>query len=328
MGIGAGQSGMSGGEWRDLDGLTARQRRVLGALTDVYAVSQRVVAGDRHLYEALVGLAQPFATRYPMVDGKGNFGSVDWEAPADMEYTEARLAPIASDVELLPLLLSNGGGGVPPHNLREVIAATIAYLDDREIDLRGLLGHIAGPDFPTGAILTNGADLPTIYESGRGRLLLRARADIEQGPRGIQIVVSELPFGVRKGGDGGVIVQIADGVRSAVLAGVSDLLDESDHDNRWRSSWGSLLRLVIVLAADVDPGEMLERLYAQTDLQVWLPVEMVARVDSAPRLMGLRESISEWVSARLRSGSQEAVRGELLSVAERYGDERRTTVAT
>ncbi len=294
----------------------------------MYAVSQRVVAGDRHLYEALVGLAQPFATRYPMVDGKGNFGSVDWDAPADMEYTEARLAPVASDVGLFPLLLSNGGGGVPPHNLREVIAATIAYLDDREIDLRGLLGHIAGPDFPTGAIFTNGADLPTIYEFGRGRLVLRARADIEQGPQGVQIVVRELPFGVRKGGDAGVIVQIADGVRSGALAGISDLLDQSDHDSRWRSSWGSLLRLVIVLAADVDPGEMLERLYAQTDLQVSPPVEMVACVDGAPRLMGLRESISEWVSARLRSGSQEAVRGQLLGVAERYGDERRTTIAT
>jgi DNA gyrase subunit A len=144
---------MTAGEVPDLaDGLTRSERRVLGVLTSAYVRSQDAVEGDQGLYEVLVRMAQSFAVRYPLVEGLGNFGNNDGWPAADIQYTQARRAPIGADAACFPLLLVNGAPGIPPHNLREVIAATLAYLDDPEIGVEQLLEHITGPDFPTGAI--------------------------------------------------------------------------------------------------------------------------------------------------------------------------------
>jgi DNA gyrase subunit A len=221
-------------------------------------------------------------------------------------------------LEFFPLLLANGGTGIPPHNLREVTAGTLAYLDDRQLTRAALMAHIAGPDFPTGAVLTNTADLPNIYESGRGRLLLRARADIEHGKDCARLVVTELPIGVHKFGACGVLAQIARRALSGALTGIGDVIEGP------AGSPG----FTVVLSAGVDPGEMLERLWQETALEISLPVELGARVNGAPRRMGLLEVVAEWVDSRLRANSADSVRETLLAVEERYGDERRTTLAS
>src|SRR5918999_611656 len=265
------------------DGLKPVHRRVLFSMNEnglqpnrSYAKSARIVGdvmgkyhphGDSAIYDALVRLAQDFSMRNPLVDGQGNFGSVDDDPAAAMRYTEARLAPIAREMlrdldadtvdfqpnydgqnnepvvlpARFPNLLVNGSSGIavgmatniPPHNLRETIAATIAYIDDPDIDTAGLMRHIKGPDFPTGGAILGLSGIRDAYETGRGRVVVQGRAHIEPLRQGKEaIVVTEMPYQVSKGdgrNDGsGLIKKIAEQVHTGKLKEVSDLRDESD----------------------------------------------------------------------------------------------------
>src|SRR5919205_2397478 len=277
------------------DGLKPVQRRVLFAMNEAglqpnrgYAKCARIVGdvmgkyhphGDSAIYDTLVRLAQDFSMRSPLVDGQGNFGSVDDDPAAAMRYTEARLAPLAREMlrdldadtvdftpnyandrqeptvlpSRFPNLLVNGASGIavgmatniPPHNLREAIAATIAYIENPEITTEGLMQHLKGPDFPTGGIILGLGGIRDAYETGRGRVRVRARAHIEPLTHGKEaIIVTELPFMVKKGGDGGVIRKIADLVLDKKITEISDLRDESDRNG---------MRIVIELKRDAIP---------------------------------------------------------------------------
>src|SRR6266508_3772358 len=219
--------------------------------------------GDTAIYDTLVRMAQPFSLRYPLVDGQGNFGSVDDDPPAAMRYTEARLARLATELleELdsdtvdfgpnydeskreplvlparFPNLLVNGSSGIavgmatniPPHNLREVTDAIIAMIDEPDISVEKLMAHVKGPDFPTGGIIVGRQGIRDAYETGRGRVRVRARVGIEEIGQGKEaLIVTELPFAVKKGGDGGLITKIADLVHDKKIPDISDLRDESD----------------------------------------------------------------------------------------------------
>jgi DNA gyrase subunit A len=320
------------------DGLKPVHRRVLYAMNELglgptrsYAKCAKIVGevmgnyhphGDSAIYDALVRMAQDFSMRNELVDGQGNFGSVDDDPAAAMRYTEARLARIATemlrDLDMdtvdfapnydgsrreplvlparFPNLLVNGSSGIavgmatniPPHNLREVIAATIAYIDDPDIDTAGLMRHIKGPDFPTGGIILGHAGIKDAYETGRGRVRVQARAHIEPLKQGKEaIVVTELPFQVKKGGDGGLISKIADLVHEKRISEVSDLRDESDKRG---------MRLVIELKRDVIPKVALNKLYKHTSMQTTFGVNMVALVDNVPRTLPLQAVIHNYVA--------------------------------
>jgi DNA gyrase subunit A len=278
--------------------------------------------GDSAIYDALVRMAQDFSMRNELVDGQGNFGSVDDDPAAAMRYTEARLARIATemlrDLDMdtvdfapnydgsrqeplvlparFPNLLVNGSSGIavgmatniPPHNLREVIAATIAYIEDPDIGTDGLLKHIKGPDFPTGGIILGRRGIRDAYETGRGRVRVQARAHVEPLRQGKEaIVVTELPFMVKKGGDGGLIQKIADLVHDKKIPEISDLRDESDKRG---------MRLVIELKRDAIPKVVLNKLYKHTSMQSTFGVNMVALVDNVPRTLNLRAVIHNYVA--------------------------------
>src|SRR5438067_3719490 len=319
------------------DGLKPVHRRVLYAMNELglgptrsYAKCAKIVGevmgnyhphGDSAIYDALVRMAQEFSMRAELVDGQGNFGSVDDDPPAAMRYSEARLSRIATemlrDLDMdtvdfgpnydgsrqeplvlparFPNLLVNGSSGIavgmatniPPHNLREVIDATIAYIDDPEIDADGLCKHVKGPDFPTGGIILGRAGIKEAYETGRGRVRVQARAHVEPLKQGKEaIVVTELPFMVKKGGDGGLIQKIADLVHEKRIAEISDLRDESDKRG---------MRLVIELKRDAIPKVVLNKLYKHTPMQTTFGVNMVALVDNVPRTLSLREAIGHYV---------------------------------
>src|SRR5437764_2170455 len=277
--------------------------------------------GDSAIYDALVRMAQPFSVRAELVDGQGNFGSVDDDPAAAMRYTEARLARVASEMlrdldmdtvdfapnydgsrqeplvlpSRFPNLLVNGSSGIavgmatniPPHNLREVIDATIAYIDDPAIDVAGLMQHVKGPDFPTGGVILGHGGIRDAYETGRGRVRVQARAHIEPLKQGKEaIVVTELPFMVKKGGDGGLIQKIADLVHDKRIPEISDLRDESDKRG---------MRLVIELKRDAIPKVVLNKLYKHTPMQSTFGLNMVALVDNVPRTLSLREAIGHYV---------------------------------
>jgi DNA gyrase subunit A len=278
--------------------------------------------GDSAIYDALVRMAQDFSLRYQLIDPQGNFGSVDDDPPAAQRYTEARLARIATemlrDLDMdtvdfapnydgsrqeplvlparFPNLLVNGSSGIavgmatniPPHNLREVIGATIAYIDDPDIDLDGLMRHVTGPDFPTGGIILGRGGIRDAYATGRGRVRVQARAHIEPLTHGKEaIVVTELPFMVKKGGDGGLIQKIADLVHEKRISEISDLRDESDKRG---------MRLVIELKRDAIPKVVLNKLYKHTPMQSTFGVNMVALVDNVPRTLDLRDAIRHYVA--------------------------------
>jgi DNA gyrase subunit A len=323
------------------DGLKPVHRRVLYAMqlaglqpNRPYRKCARVVGdvmgsfhphGDQAIYDTLVRLAQDFAQRYPLVDGQGNFGSVDNDPPAAQRYTEARLAPLATEMlrdidadtvdfgpnydesQMEPLvlparypnLLVNGSAGIavgmatniPPHNLRETIDATIAYIDDPDIDTAGLMKHVKGPDFPTGGIIVGRAGIKEAYETGRGRIVVRARAHIEPLRQGKEaIIVTELPYQVSKGdgrNDGsGLIKKIAEVVNDKKVPEVADLRDESDQSG---------VRLVIELKRDVIPKVALNKLYKHTAMQTTFGANMVALVDGVPRTLGLQQMIHNYV---------------------------------
>jgi DNA gyrase subunit A len=320
------------------DGLKPVHRRVLYAMHDLglqpnrpYRKSAFIVGevmgkyhphGDSAIYDTLVRMAQDFSLRYPLIDGQGNFGSIDDDPAAAMRYTEARLARLATellrDIEAdtvdfgpnydesqseplvlparFPNLLVNGSSGIavgmatniPPHNLREVIGAVRAYIDNPEIDLAGLMEHVKGPDFPGGGTIMGSAGIRDAYASGRGSVKLRAKAHVEPLKGGKDaIIVSELPFMVKKGGDGGVITKIADLVREKKITGISDLRDESDRSG---------MRLVIELKRGGDPPPVvLNQLYKHTQMQTSFGVNMVALVDGVPRTLSLKELIATYV---------------------------------
>jgi DNA gyrase subunit A len=278
--------------------------------------------GDSAIYDTLVRLAQDFSMRYPLVDGQGNFGSIDDDPAAAMRYTEARLTRIAMEMlrdldqdtvdfvpnydgrrseplvlpARFPNLLVNGSSGIavgmatniPPHNLREVTDAVIAYVDDPQISVEGLMRHIKGPDFPTGGLILGRQGIRDAYETGRGRVRVQARAHIEPIQQGKEaIIVTELPFTVKKGGDGGLIQKIADLVHEKKLPDITDLRDESDRNG---------MRLVIELKRDAIPKVVLNQLYKHTAMQTTFGVNMVALVDRVPRLLSLREVIGAYVA--------------------------------
>jgi DNA gyrase subunit A len=277
--------------------------------------------GDSAIYDTLVRLAQDFAMRYPLVQGQGNFGSIDDDPAAAMRYTEARLSRIATEMlrdldsdtvdftpnydgsqqeplvlpSRFPNLLVNGSAGIavgmatniPPHNLRETISATIAFIEDPDIDVDRLMRHMKGPDFPTGGIVLGMGGIRDAYETGRGRVRIQARAHVEPLKQGKEaIIVTELPYMVKKGGDGGLIQKIVDLVHDKKLSGISDLRDESDKHG---------MRLVIELKRDAIPKVVLNQLYKHTPMQTTFGVNMVALVDGVPRTLSLREALDAYV---------------------------------
>ena len=320
------------------DGLKPVHRRVLYAMNELglgptrsYAKCAKIVGevmgnyhphGDSAIYDTLVRMAQEFSMRYQLVDGQGNFGSIDDDPAAAMRYTEARLARTSTEMlrdldmdtvdfapnydgsrreplvlpSRFPNLLVNGSSGIavgmatniPPHNLREVIAATIAYIDDPAMEVEGLMRHITGPDFPTGGIILGRAGIKDAYETGRGRVRVQARAHVEPLKQGKEaIVVTELPFMVKKGGPGGLIEKIADLVRDKKIPEIANLEDHSDKRG---------MRLVIELKRDAIPKVVLNKLYKHTPMQTTFGVNMVALVDNVPRTLDLRAMIHNYVA--------------------------------
>src|SRR2546423_9998420 len=267
-------------------------------------------------------MAQEFPRRGELVDGQGIFGSAEDDPPAAMRCTEARLSRIATEMLrdldmdtvdfapnydgsrqeplLLPArspnLLVNGSSGIavgmatniPPHNLREVIATTIAYIEDPELSSEGLMKHLKGPDFPTGGIILGRAGIRDAYEKGRGRVRVQARAHIEPIKQGKEaIVVTELPFMVKKGGDGGLIQKIAELVKDGRIPEIANLEDHSDKRG---------MRVIIELKRDAIPKVVLNKLYKHTPMQSTFGVNMVALVDNVPRTLDLRAVIHNYVA--------------------------------
>ena len=276
--------------------------------------------GDASVYDALVRLAQDFSMRYMLVDGHGNFGSVDGDPPAAYRYTEARLSKISNemlrDIEKdtvdwdpnfdesrkeprvlpcrFPNLLVNGSSGIavgmatniPPHNLREVIGACICVLDDPDATLGDLMEHVKGPDFPTKGIIMGRSGIRAAYATGRGRLMVRARHEFEEFGNGrTRIVITELPYQVNKRM---LIKAIADQVEDKRLEGISDIRDESDRNG---------MRIVIELKRDANPQVVLNRLFAQTQLQTTFAINMLALVENQrqPKILSLRHIIDEYL---------------------------------
>ena len=320
------------------DGLKPVHRRVLYAMNVLsndwnkpYKKSARVVGdvigkyhphGDSAVYDTIVRMAQSFSLRYTLVDGQGNFGSVDGDMAAAMRYTEIRMAKIAHDLMAdldketvdfsdnydgteqipdvfptqIPNLLVNGSSGIavgmatniPPHNLREVVDACVAMLDNEDITIDELMEHIKGPDFPTAAIINGRAGIVEAYRTGRGRIYLRARAEvIEDEKTGRQtIIVTEIPYQLNKAR---LIERIAELVKEKKLEGISELRDESDKDG---------MRIVIELRRGEVGEVVLNNLYAQTQMQSVFGINMVALVDGQPKLLNLKQIIQSFIRHR------------------------------
>ena len=319
------------------DGLKPVHRRILYAMYEDNLTSDRPFKksatcvgdvlgryhphGDASVYDALVRLAQDFSMRYMLVDGHGNFGSVDGDPPAAYRYTEARLAKIAGemlrDIEKdtvdwdpnfdesrkeprvlpcrFPNLLVNGSSGIavgmatniPPHNLREVIGACICVLDNPDATLADLMEHVQGPDFPTKGIIMGRAGIRAAYATGRGRVVVRARHEFEEfGNNRIRIIITELPYQVNKRM---LIKNMADQVEDKRLEGISNIQDETDRNG---------MRIVIELKRDANPQVVLNRLFAQTQLQSSFAINMLALVQnqSQPKILSLRHIIDEYLA--------------------------------
>jgi DNA gyrase subunit A len=319
------------------DGLKPVQRRVLYGMQELgvgagkpHRKSARIVGdvlgkyhphGDQSVYDALVRMAQDFAMRAPLVDGQGNFGSVDGDAAAAMRYTEARLTRAAEELlrdlekdtvewepnfdgsleeptvlpAALPNLLLNGAAGIavgmatniPPHNLGELVDGLVAYIDDRTITVDGLMEHVKAPDFPTGGLIYGYAGVREAYRTGRGRVVIRARIH-EEPLRGDRqaLVVTEIPYQVNKST---LIEKIAHAVRDKKIEGISDLRDESDRQG---------MRIVMELKRDAVPAVTQNQLFKHTQLQQTFGVNMVALVNGRPRTLDLREMVHHYVEHR------------------------------
>ena len=320
------------------DGLKPVHRRVLFAMSVLsndynkpYKKSARIVGdvigkyhphGDTAVYDTIVRMAQDFSLRYPLVDGQGNFGSIDGDSAAAMRYTEIRMEKIAHDLladldketvdfspnydgtehipdvmpTRIPNLLVNGSSGIavgmatniPPHNLNEVIGAALALLDNPDLDIDGLMEHIQGPDFPTAAIINGKAGIVQAYKTGRGRIYMRAKAEvIESEKSGKQtIIVSEIPYQLNKSK---LIEKIAELVKEKKIEGITELRDESDKDG---------LRIVIELRKGEMGDVVLNNLYAQTQMQSVFGINMVALVEGQPRLLNLKEMLDAFIRHR------------------------------
>ncbi len=320
------------------DGLKPVHRRVLHAMRELgndynkpYKKSARVVGdvigkyhphGDSAVYDTIVRMAQPFSMRYLLVDGQGNFGSVDGDAPAAMRYTEVRMSKIAhellADIDKetvdfvenydgsesepsvmptrVPNLLVNGSSGIavgmatniPPHNLTEVINASLALIEDPTIDVPALMEHMPGPDFPTAGIINGAGGIYAAYKTGRGRVYIRARATIEEiNKNGKEaIIVTELPYQVNKAR---LIEKIADLVREKRIEGISELRDESDKDG---------MRIVIEIKRGEVADVILNNLYKQTPMQSVFGINMVALHEGQPKLMNLKQVLEAFLAHR------------------------------
>ena len=320
------------------DGLKPVHRRVLYAMRELgndynkpYKKSARVVGdvigkyhphGDSAVYDTIVRMAQPFSMRYMLVDGQGNFGSVDGDAPAAMRYTEVRMAKVAHEIladldketvdfvenydgsesepsvmpTRIPNLLVNGSAGIavgmatniPPHNLREIIDACLALIDDPDIDVLGLMEYLPGPDFPTAGIINGAQGIFAAYKTGRGRVHMRARTSIEQiGKSGKEaIIVTELPYQVNKAR---LIEKIADLVRDKRIEGIMELRDESDKDG---------MRIVIELRKGEMNDVVLNNLYKQTPLQSVFGINMVSLHEGQPKLLSLKQVLEAFLAHR------------------------------
>jgi DNA gyrase subunit A len=277
--------------------------------------------GDQSIYDTLVRMAQPFSLRYPLVDGQGNFGNIDDYPAAAMRYTECRLTRLATemlrDIDMdtvdfgpnydesrreplvlpsrFPNLLVNGSSGIavgmatnmPPHRLGEVVDAVVQLIEKPEANADDLMKHVKGPDFPTGAIIVGRSGIRDAYRTGRGRVIMRARAHVEELRGGKNaIIVTELPYGVKKGGDSGVIKKIADLVNEKVLSEISDVKDHSDRTG---------MRIQIDLKRDAIPQVVLNKLFKHTALQTTFGYNAVALVDGVPRTLSLLELVTHYL---------------------------------
>ncbi|MEJ2061444.1 MAG: DNA gyrase subunit A [Gammaproteobacteria bacterium] len=320
------------------DGLKPVHRRVLYAMSELgndwnkpYKKSARVVGdvigkyhphGDTAVYDTIVRMAQPFSMRYMLVDGQGNFGSVDGDAPAAMRYTEVRMARIAhellADIDKetvdfipnydgsehepsvlptrLPNLLINGSAGIavgmatniPPHNLTETVNACIALIDQPEIDINGLMQHLPGPDFPTAGIINGARGIVEAYKTGRGRIYVRARTHVEEDRHSGRdaIIVTELPYQVNKAR---LMEKIAELVKDKKLEGIAELRDESDKDG---------MRMVIEIKRGENADVILNNLYQHTQMQSVFGINMVALIDGQPRLLDLKQVLEAFLRHR------------------------------
>ncbi|MEZ7892909.1 MAG: DNA gyrase subunit A [Candidatus Wallbacteria bacterium] len=314
------------------DGLKPVHRRILYAMNDLgnssrkpHKKSARIVGevlgkyhphGDTAVYDSIVRMSQEFVQRYPLIDGHGNFGSIDGDSAAAMRYTEARLKSFAEELledleketvafspnfdgtleeplvlpAKIPNLLVNGSSGIavgmatniPPHNLKEVISGVIAIIDNPEITIEELVGFIQGPDFPTGAYITNKKEMIDIYRTGRGRVMMRAVVDIENDEKKNKstIIISEIPYQVNKAK---MVEDIANLITDKKIEGISDIRDESNREG---------IRVVIELKRNEEPELILNHLYKHTNLQTSFGVIMLALVDNKPKVLNLKEVLS------------------------------------
>ena len=319
------------------DGLKPVHRRTLFAMQELgsehhkpYKKSARIVGeilgkyhphGDVAVYDTLVRMAQDFSLRYPLVDGQGNFGSVDGDSAAAMRYTEARLSAIAGEMledidkgtvnfgpnfdtslkeplllpAKLPNLLVNGSSGIavgmatniPPHNLSEVIEAIIYLLEHPEAEAKDLMRYVKGPDFPTGGIICGRGGIKDAYNTGRGKLIVRAKAAVEHQKSGKDtIVITEIPYQVQKAG---LVEAIANLVEDKKIEGISDIRDESDKDG---------MRIVVELKRDVEPQITLNQLFKHTQLETTFGIIMLALVDNRPKVLNLRQILGHYIEHR------------------------------
>lgn len=319
------------------DGLKPVHRRILYGMMELgvgynraYRKSARIVGdvmgkyhphGDSAVYDSMVRMTQEFSLRYPLVDGQGNFGSIDGDSAAAMRYTEARMKRISSEMlrdlekdtvsftpnfdeslkeptvlaAVIPNLLLNGSSGIavgmatniPPHNMNEVVDAIVAQIDNPEITVQELMEFVKGPDFPTAAIIYGASGIRDAYETGRGKITVRARANIEERKNGrFSLVITEIPYMVNKSS---LIEKIVMLVRTKKVEGISDIRDESDKDG---------IRLVIELKRDVVPEVVLNMLYKHTQMQDTFGVIMLALVDGLPKVLTLKEVIDEFIKFR------------------------------
>ncbi|RYZ96277.1 MAG: DNA gyrase subunit A, partial [Moraxellaceae bacterium] len=320
------------------DGLKPVHRRVLFAMSELnndwnkpYKKSARVVGdvigkyhphGDTAVYDTIVRMAQPFSLRYMLVDGQGNFGSVDGDRAAAMRYTEIRMAKIAHDLladldketvdfvpnydgteqipavmpTRIPNLLVNGSSGIavgmatniPPHNLKEVVQGCLALIDNADITIDELMEFIPGPDFPTGAIINGRAGIVQAYRTGRGSIVVRAKAEIERDEKTGRetIIVHEIPYQLNKAR---LIERIAELVKEKKVEGISELRDESDKDG---------MRIVIEVKRNESGEVLLNNLYSQTQLQTTFGVNIVALDDGQPKILNLKDLLEAFVKHR------------------------------
>ena len=319
------------------DGLKPVHRRILYAMYELglvpnrpYKKSARLVGevlgkfhphGDSSVYDAMVSLAQGWSMRYPLVDGQGNFGSVDGDPPAAMRYTETKLTSLSMEIlrdidkdtvdfrpnfddsleepsvlpTSLPTLLVNGAGGIavgmatniPPHNLREIIDGLQVMITNPDVTIPELMEHIKAPDFPTGGIIYGYEGVKDAFLTGRGRVIVRAKASVEATKTRETIIITELPYQVSKAS---LIEKIADLVRAKVLEDISDIRDESDRDG---------MRIVIELKRDATPMVVLNNLYKHTQLQTTFGVIMLALVEGRPRVLNIKQMMEEFLKHRI-----------------------------